>query len=431
MVARHVISTEGSDRATGYNMSAKLARRGDALYIGWLDSAPTPGGQARVMLGVRHIATGERLAQFQLGEGVDNHCGPALTFDPGGRLHCIVGAHSGAFQYRYADDPSKPEAWSDAQPLGPRDTYPSLVCDAEGTLHLAHREAADRWQLWYRRKPKGSEWEAPTSLAISPVPGYNHHMHSLTVAPDGTLHLTFQFYYADTGSAADGYARAFVYLRSVDGGDTWLDESGARASTPVTIDTMQPFYARPPGVQTEDARRDGAPRPLHDLRAGNHVVDREGRPWLFATLPGAKSGSLWTRSSDAWRTIDLEPLLAPLNLACGRATSLAADAAGRLHLLFATDPAGAETQWYDTRHELFHLALSPSGEKLSLARLSDVETAAAWLPALEPWNWATSVADKAYAPWYLYTRGDNAGGIGGDNANTVKTTVLLEALPLS
>ncbi len=269
------------------------------------------------------------------------------------------------------------------------------------------------------------------SLAVSPVAGYNHYMHSLTAAPDGTLHLTFQFYYADTGSAADGYARALVYLRSEDGGDTWLDESGSPAATPVTMDTMQPFYARPSDVRLEDVRRDGSPRSLHDLRAGNHIVNRDGVLWLFATLPGAMSGSLWTRSDSGWRQIDLDPMLGPLNLACGRATSLAADAEGRVHFLFATDPGGAETQWYDERHELFHLTLSSSGEKLSMERLSESAPTSAWLPALEPWHWATSIPTDGYAPWYLYTRGENAGGIGGDNANTVNTTVLLDRLAVS
>ncbi|MBT3267761.1 hypothetical protein HN371_11435 [Candidatus Poribacteria bacterium] len=418
MATAHLISTEGSDRATGYSMSAKLVRREDRLFIGWLDAAPTHGDPARIMFGARDAATGAAVREFPLGEGVDNHCGPAFALDRDGRLHAIIGTHHGPFLYRYADNPESPAGWSEPVALGPRDTYPSLVVDASGTLHLAHREAGDRWQLWYRRKRAGHPWEEAQSLAISPVPGYNHYMHSLTVAPDGALHLTFQFYYSDGGSAADGYARAVVYLRSEDGGDVWLGESGRPVTTSVTIETMEAFYRRP---------HDAHPS-LHDLRAGNHIVDARGRPWMFLTLPDAKSGSLWTRDDDAWRTIDLEPMLSPLNLARGRATSLAADAEGRMHLLFATDPDGIETQWYDARHELFHLALSPEGEKLSLARLTEREATSAWLPALEPWSWATTPADRADGPWYLYTRGENAGGIGGDNASAVKTRVYLDRL---
>jgi hypothetical protein len=371
------------------------------------------------MFATRDATNGELLHQCQIGEGVDNHCGPAMAFDGAGRLHVIIGAHSGDFQYRYSDEPGSLDAWSEPESLGPRDTYPSLACDADGTLHLAHREAGDRWQLWYRRKRAGRAWEAPTSLAISPVPGYNHHMHSLTVDPAGTLHLTFQFYYSDTGSAADGYARAVVYLRSEDRGVTWLGESGSAVALPVTVETMEPIYRRP---------ADASPS-LHDLRAGNHVVDAHGRPWLFITLPNARSGSLWTRDADAWRKIDLEPMVAPLNLARGRATSLALDAGGRLHLLFATDPDGRETQWYDASHELFHLTLSSAGEKMSLTQLTTTEDTSAWLPAVEPWSWATSSADRQGEPWYLYTRGDNAAGIGGDNASTVQTRVYLDRLP--
>ncbi len=398
-------------------MSAKLVRREDRLYIGWLDAAATHGAPARIMFGARDAATGAAVCEFPLGEGVDNHCGPALALDGDGRLHAIIGAHSGEFLYRHADEPESAEAWSEPVALGPRDTYPSLVVDDGGTLHLTHREAGDRWQLWYRRKRVGRAWEQARGIAISPVSGYNHYMHSLTVAPDGALHLIFQFYYSDSGSAADGYARAIVYLRSEDGGDVWLSESGRPATTPVTVDTMEAFYQRPHGAHPS----------LHDLRAGNHVLDGLGRPWMFLTLPDAKSGSLWTRD-DSWRKIDLEPMLSPLNLARGRATSLAADVEGRLHLLFATDPHGGETQWYDARHELFHLTLTRDGEKLSLARLTKHEDTAAWLPALEPWSWATSRAEHAGAPWYMYTRGENAGGIGGDNASAVKTRVYLDRL---
>lgn len=400
-------------------MSAKLVRQGDSLYIGWLEAARRPGERARIMFGARDATTGALKREFQIGEGVDNHCGPAFALDGDGRLHAIIGAHSGAFSYRYADDPADPAGWSDPVTLGPRDTYPALAADARGTLHLAHREAGDRWQLWYRRKFADASWEPPRSMAISPVPGYSHYMHSLTVGPDGTLHLTFQFYYSDTGSAADGYARAVVALRSEDGGDTWLGESGDAVTTPVTIETAQPIYRRPPDAHPS----------LHDLRAGNHVVDANGRPWLFLTLPGARSGSLWTRDDDAWRMIDLEPLPAPLNLARGRATSLALGADGLLHFLFATDPEGRETQWYDASHELFHLTLSSEGEKVTLTQLTATEETSAWLPALEGWSWATSRADRGGTPWYLYTRGENAGGIGGDNASVVTTRVFLDRLP--
>ena len=159
MAIHNLLSESGSDRATGYNMSSKLIRRDDTLFVTWLD-APTELGQpAQAMLGVCEPQSGEMRSIIQLGEGVDNHCGAALALDSTGRLHAIVGAHSGDFLYRWSDTPSDAESWSASTPLGPSDTYPSLVVDAEGTLHLAHREAGERWQLWYRRKRAGQPWE--------------------------------------------------------------------------------------------------------------------------------------------------------------------------------------------------------------------------------------------------------------------------------
>ena len=162
--------------------------------------------------------------------------------------------------------------------LGPAEPYPSLAVDAAGTLHLAHRERADRWQLWYRRKRPGSSWEAPRPLAVSPEPGYNHYMQSLSVGPTGTIHLTFQFHYAASGRAEDCRGRAAVYLYSEDGGDTWINDDGTRCSAlPLTIETARSLCRYPEG----------------GVRIGNHVVDGENRPLLFASLPNRSGGVLW------------------------------------------------------------------------------------------------------------------------------------------
>ena len=34
-----LLSTEGSDRGTAYNISGKIIRRGHRLFVGWLDAA--------------------------------------------------------------------------------------------------------------------------------------------------------------------------------------------------------------------------------------------------------------------------------------------------------------------------------------------------------------------------------------------------------
>ena len=156
MKIHHLLSESGSDRATGYNMSSKLIRRDDTLFVSWLDAPSELGQPAKAMLGVCDRQSGEMRSRIQLGEGIDNHCGAALALDQNGRLHTIVGAHSGDFLYRWSDTPADAESWSASTPLGPSDTYPSLVVDAEGTLHLAHREAGRAVATVVQAQARGS-----------------------------------------------------------------------------------------------------------------------------------------------------------------------------------------------------------------------------------------------------------------------------------
>lgn len=410
----HLISSEGSDRGTGYNMSGKLIRRDGDLFIGWLDAPADKGEQARIMLGVCDVQTGEMQNAFQIGEGIDNHCGPALALDGTGRLHAVIGAHHGPFWYRWSDDPANSDSWSEAEAIGSGSTYPSLAVDQQGTLHLAFRERGDRWQLWYRRKKAGQRWEEPRAMAISPVAGYNHFMQSLTVGPSGTVHLVFQFHFAESGSAADCRGRAAVYVRSEDGGDTWFNE-GNRFDEPLTMDSMVAVCHDPPGG---DGR--------HSVRVGNHVVDANDQPWFFCSYPGYQNGVLWHRQGDDWAPVDLGDVVDGLNMEGGRATSLSRDKAGNLHFGFATAPDKNRCQWFCPELELFYAVMDTNGQAVSLDQLTETETEAAnWLPALEHWDWTRSDQDFEGGHWMMYTRGLNAGGIGGDNKSALKTEIYL------
>lgn len=409
-----LLSSSGSDRATAYNTSRKMVLRGDQLYVTWLECPTVPGAPTRVMLAACDEATGTVARAFPLGEGIDNHCGAALALDATGRLHAVIGAHHGPFLYCAADQPDDPESWSTPEALGPADTYPSLAADASGTLHLAHRERGDRWQLWYRRKRPGQPWEAPRSLAISPERGYNHYMQSLSVGPDGALRLTFQFHYAASGRAEDCTGRAAVYLISNDGGETWYNEGEHCRDLPLTIGRAHAICRYPEG----------------GLRIGNHCVDPEGRTWLFAVSPDAIHGVLWRREDDGWTRIDLGMAWPQLNLAGGRSSSLSADPSGRVWLAVAADPQGAATAWFDPRHEIACLLLDGGARVLEVSQVTQSDPSVShWLPALQAWEHGGSGCADAWTagsvPWMLHTAGLNGGGIGGNNRNAVRTRVYL------
>ena len=414
MNAQHLISAQGSDRGTGYNMSGKLIRRDGKLFIGWLDAPPAKGTQARIMIGVCDEVSGEMHRAFQIGEGIDNHCGPAMALDGNGRLHALVGAHHGPFFYRWSDNPEDPNTWSEAEALGTLGTYPSLTVDQHGTLHLAHRESGDRWAMWYRRKKASQNWEPPRVIAVSPVAGYNHFMQSLTTGPDGTLHLVFQFHFAESGNAADCRGRAAVHTYSEDGGDTWFNE-GTRFEDPLTMETMRAICHDPHGGDGQ-----------HSVRVGNHVVDANDQPWFFCSYPGYQSGVLWHRSDAGWEPVDLSPVLNGLNMEGGRATSLSRGHKGRLHFTFATHPHKKRCEWFSPELELFYAILDEKGALISLDQLTETDNAAAnWLPALEQWDWTRPDQKFDDGHWIMHTRGLNAGGIGGDNQSALKTEIYL------
>jgi hypothetical protein len=239
-------------------------------------------------------------------------------------------------------------------------------------------------------------------------------MQSLTVGPSGTLHLTFQFYYAESGQAIDCQGRMAVYVRSDDGGDTWYNEGRRCDDLPLTIASARPICHHPEG----------------GVRIGNHVIDAQDRLWLYAALPGTLGGALWQRTDDGWARQDMAAAFHPLNMHGPRATALSRSADGQLHLAFATDPAHRETPWYDPTLELFHLLMDKKGAPLALAQLTDTDpTVAHWLPAIQKWDWTRPEAFSVGHLWMTYTRGVNAGGIGGNNRNAVQTEVYLRPLP--
>lgn len=384
-----LLSARGSDRATAYLSSNKIIRKERRLFVGWLDGPEVAGGPERIQLGVCDAGSGALVSAYCLGEGIDNHCGPAITMDREGRLHAILGAHSGVFAYRWSDEPESLASWSPPELLGPYDTYPSLVVDGAGTLHLLSRESgAHPRKLIYRRRFQGRGWEEPIPIALSPRPGYTNFMHSLSVGPEGRLHLTFQYHYLTHGvSPADAVARLAAWITSDDGGDTWHQE-GEKISLPLCLETTRGFLAAPDG----------------GIRLSNHVVDSKGRLWIFSSSPEKGGGILFRRDEEGWTEIDTEQSLGTLDNRDGREISLSRDASGLIHLVIGTVPGGLAGTWKDPRHELFHLVLEESGKQHDFHQLTNFGQAS-WLPSLENWNWFQPACTDT--PWMLFTREKN------------------------
>lgn len=409
----HTISQSGSDRATAYCMSAKIIRHDDRLYVGWLDAPEADGKPARVQVGTLDVSSGDFTHVTMLGEVFDNHCGPALALDTDNRLHAILGAHHGVMRHVWSDQPEAASTWASGYDLGPKDTLPTLVADASGTLHLAHRERDELWQIWYRRKPRDGEWEEARPIAISPIPGYNLFMQSLSIGPTGAIHLTFQFHYGSEDETSSQKGKFAVHLRSDDGGDTWTNE-GEPCQLPVTVESIRPFCSRPEG----------------GIHISNHVVDSQDRPWVFCAVPGDGADTLFRRDAAGWTAVDISQTLARFTMGqCSVSLSRSAD--GLIHLVAGTGPESTG-HFFDAAYELFHLVLDEDGNTIKFDQITQSDPSAAhWLPSLENWDWVRADVSCADGPWLLYTTGLNKGGIGGKNTNAIRTAVILSTKPLS
>ncbi len=398
-----LLSENGSDRATAYLTSRKIVRHGGKLYVAWLDAAPEQGRLLPTRLAICEEKSGAVEKVLTLGMGYTNHCGPALSVDPDGRFHLILGAHHGPFLHRWSDTPALEESWSEPIALGPYDTYPSLAIDAEGTLHLAHRRMEHHWELWYRRKPKGQPWEAPKIIAISPLPGYNHFYQSLSIGPDGTLHLLFEFFYSYTGASHDAKGRMAVHLTSEDRGKNWWNE-GRRCTFPMTVESVRSICSYPQG----------------GLKISSHVVDRHGRLWFCASLPDEREPVLFRRDTEGWTRPPLPAGLASLNFLGGRETMMSRDASGQLHLVTAT--GSTDEAWYHPSFEVFHATFPEDGASPGSTRQLSTPSPAGgnWLPSLEAWDWTRREQEELAVAW---TQGESCGE--GGNINTIRTNVFL------
>ncbi len=420
-----LLSTEGSDRGTAYAMSNKIVRLENKLFVGWLDAPETSGQKARIMLGVCDPETGRLLHNLELGQAEDNHCGPAIARDSTGRMHIVIGSHGqhhdrggGTFFYRWSDTPEDPESWSEPKKLGPADSYPALSIDADNTLHLVNRECGltpdERWQLWYRRKPEGKPWEAPRGLVISPTRGYCHFGHSLNLGPSGALHLLFNFHHGPTGKNYDCETYAVAYLRSNDGGTTWLSNGNPLEKYPSEMDDISLIKHHPDG----------------GVGSSNLIVDAGDNPTFIVTAPDQPAPVLWTTSEGEWIANDLkgettlDGAFVPL-----QSGIISWNPNGTINLVTSAAPDGQKTKWSHPSLELYHQTYSTDGVRLSSRQITDTDPSAAfWHASLEWWDWQRKEIACAGGHWLLYTHGLNEGGIGGNNMNALKTKIYLTRL---
>ena len=271
-----LLSDQGSTRATRYATANKIVTLGSRTHIAWLDSI------SRTMVATYDRESESWSKPVHIGDGEDNHGGPALTCDSDGFLHVVFGPHAGEpFQHCRSARPNDSSEWVPLPRFGGHPTYPSLVCDPDDTLHVIYRGGPQRrhpFGLMYQRKPPGGTWSDPVALAKCPDDwkGYTHYHSSLTISRLGVLHIGFNLYY-------DGRAKLAGHLMSVDRGDSWQVADGKPVTLPIGSESPAFFL------------RSDMP-----LKVVNAVCDKAGNPWIAV---GRASGmTIYRFDGDRWTT---------------------------------------------------------------------------------------------------------------------------------
>ena len=384
-----VVSETGSTRATAYGMSHKILTTPEQIVVGWLDQP------ANIMVRAFDRQGGEWAAPVQVGTGMSNHAGPALTMDGAGRVHMVFGPHHGPFVYRHTVQPGSIGEWSEPESFGDMGTYPSLMCGPDDTLHLTYRSSGtDPWRVLYQRRPIGGEWSEPLPLFENDVLDYMWTGHSLGVDQTGALHLVLCLYEQEAKRG-----RAIVYLRSNDGGATWRNTAGDAMALPVHSADSSTILAEPE----------------MDVRVKSLVLDPAQQPW-FVTVHLARhprSVVLRTLEGGQWKAVDLLPHLQASFPARELVdATMTFDRRGTLYVACTTNAVDEQprTFWGDPSHEVVVMASRDRGKHFAVLPVSAPDSRQpSWMPSIErPYSF-----EPIGVPHLLYTTGGPGEGVHG------------------
>jgi hypothetical protein len=195
---------------------------GDKTYFTWTQVRSVLTLGTPTYVGVYDHASGTVTQRIRAAWGHpinDSHCTPAMAIDSTGIIHLVAGAHGRPFRYTHSVRPLDISEWAPEEQVltsgywttetdgdgDGKQTYASLVCGLDDTLHLVFRQTRRSRSgpfplmgyhaLSYQARPTGGGWSKARMLAYaSDGPEYTNYYQKLTLDRGGRLYLSFNVY---------------------------------------------------------------------------------------------------------------------------------------------------------------------------------------------------------------------------------------------
>jgi hypothetical protein len=409
-----LLSTQASNRGTGYFMSNKVIELADSFIATWTE---IQNGAAQIMLAVLDYNFNV-ISRIVLAPAENNHGGAAIALDAQGYLHVLYGPHGNRMRYRRSVAPNDFTNFTEECRFGTYLTYPSIFIGPGDTLFMIAREgtgdtgAFGSVELW--EKPVGAAWRLVSRPLVNRQMGYAAFNPVLFIDPINRMHISLCIH-EGTNDNIYGLVQTAAYISSDDFGRTWRANSrGVIATLPGNLDDTDVIF--PGGMSVGTV-----------VSNGTITVDHQGIPRMLILVEGATSyrTSLYMASLIGGRWILEDLALKFANLPAGYTISdagiIVAVGSSQLRIVFGAQKlvAGDRSQfsgvaWGHSTNTVFTALFTPGDNFINVTPMpAQGDGVARWLVNIErPTRIGCAVAPRIA----LYTRGGPDGGYLGGGA---------------
>jgi len=236
-----LVSTIGSNRATGYRQSNKILEFENGYLITYLES---DGSNVDVIL--EHYDYMENLlSRVNIGKADNNHGGAAIAIDRAGYLHILYGPHGTPMRYRRSKEPNQYTKFTNEIEFGEALTYPSILINKNNELIIAARggtgsqRRAGSIEIW--KKSYDTQFIRVSTPVVNREKGYAAFNPSIAVDSQDQIHM-LALVHEGTNDVGYGLYQALIYLVSKDGGYTWENSKGKKLESFANVEEIGPFY---------------------------------------------------------------------------------------------------------------------------------------------------------------------------------------------